>query len=354
MHVFRTRNVHSVLPEAIRYMAAEGQLRDSRNGPVLVAPCPVTTLYERPRERVLFWPQRDGNPFFHLFESLWMLSGRDDVAFPAHYASNIRSYSDDGVVLHGAYGKRWRDWFHPADGVPGDADQLRVIAEKLAANPDDRRCVLQMWDGYVDLCHEGKDVPCNTNIYFGRNKSGALDMTVCCRSNDMIWGAYGANAVHMSVLQEFMAAAIGCPVGHYWQLSNNFHAYLKTFEPLRGLADEAADTFRGEHNPYAVGSVEPFPLVATPVTAWLEDLAMYLEHGPIVGLRDPFFRRVVTPMHHAHAAYSVKNDPARYDKALEIIHQCQATDWRLACTEWLVRRREKATIKKPSPQKELT
>ena len=32
-----------------------------------------------------------------------------------------------------------------------------------------------------------------------------LCMTVCNRSNDMLWGAYGANVVHMSMLQEFVA-----------------------------------------------------------------------------------------------------------------------------------------------------
>lgn len=346
MHVIDVRNVQQALPEGLRLLQTEGQLRETRNGKALVVPGPVTTLFRKPRERVLFWPARDANPFLHLMECLWMISGRDDVAFLSKFSKNMANYSDDGVVLHGAYGKRWRDWFHPADGIAGNADQLNTIVQKLHDNPDDRRCVLSMWDGFVDLCHVGKDLPCNTHIYFSRDKDGALDMTVCNRSNDVIWGAYGANAVHMSFLQEFMASAIGCPVGRYWQMSNNYHAYVKVFEPISHLADEAADTYRGQNDPYEIHQVEPFPIVSTPVKEWQQDLLMFLSHGPIVGLRDPFFRRVVGPMWHAHGAFSAKSDPDRFDKALEIMDQCKASDWRVACLEWIVRRQQSYNLKR--------
>lgn len=59
-----------------------------------------------------------------------------------------------------------------------------------------------------------------------------LDLTVCCRSNDAIWGAHGANAVHFSILQEYLAARIGVGVGKLYQLSNNYHGYLDKMQPL--------------------------------------------------------------------------------------------------------------------------
>ena len=52
-----------------------------------------------PCERVLLYPERNANPFFHLYESLWMLAGRNDVAGPARYAKNMNNYSDNGVTL---------------------------------------------------------------------------------------------------------------------------------------------------------------------------------------------------------------------------------------------------------------
>ena len=63
-------------------------------------------------------------------------------------------------------------------------------------------------------------------------------MTVTNRSNDMIWGAYGANAVHMSVLLEYMAGMLGYGVGAYYQFSNNLHAYTSVLDKLEGMQAE--------------------------------------------------------------------------------------------------------------------
>lgn len=330
MRVVDVRNVHAALPEGIRQLALFGEQRTSRNGEVLVMPTPTTTRYRWPRERVIFHPDRDANPFFHFIEALWMLAGRNDVGFLMPYVQRMLDYSDDGKTLHGAYGYRWRVYF--------GFDQLGHVATALRENPEDRRNVVQMWDVGQDLGRDGKDLPCNTHMYFTRASSGALDMTVCCRSNDLIWGAYGANAVHFSMLQEYMAAAIGCEVGEYWQMSNNFHAYVKVFDPLRHLINQTADSFHSPPNPYTDGLVEPYPMVQTPVAQWQQELAMFLDEGIVLGMRDPFFRRVARPIVAAHLAYREGRGPERYGVALEILQQCEATDWRLACEEWIERR----------------
>ena len=71
-----------------------------------------------------------------------------------------------------------------------------------------------MWDGSCDLDTHHNDLPCNTHIYF-RVVDGKLNMTVCNRSNDVIWGMTGANAVHMTMLQELIAAEADIPIGSY-------------------------------------------------------------------------------------------------------------------------------------------
>src|SRR5690349_8491532 len=134
MHVINARNVNYALAEGIHHLSEVGVKRESRNGPVMMAPTPVTTVYERPLERVLFWMERDANPYFHLYESLWMLAGRHDVAPLVRYDKQMQEYSDDGKILHAAYGHRWRKAF--------DVDQLELIARALKANPNDRRQVL--------------------------------------------------------------------------------------------------------------------------------------------------------------------------------------------------------------------
>ena len=68
MQVIEVRNVHDALLRGLELLEVHGITRDSRNGPVRESECPVTTVYHRPQERVLFWEQRDGNPFFHFME----------------------------------------------------------------------------------------------------------------------------------------------------------------------------------------------------------------------------------------------------------------------------------------------
>jgi thymidylate synthase len=338
MQVLAVRNAHKALPEAVHMLKHYGSRRSSRNGDALVMSSPVTTVFRRPMERVLFWPERDANPFFHLMESLHMVGGRNDVDFLTRYVRRMADFSDDGTSFHGAYGFRWRKHFDvDGGGRPGLPDQLPIIIDRLTRMPEDRRCVLTMWDPVADLGVDSRDLPCNTQIYFGRNASGALDMTVLCRSNDAVLGALGANVVHMSFLQEFMASSIGCEVGRYWQVSNNYHAYVgNDWEKVADL-DTMIEGYSGLRPcPYELGEVVPYPIMSVTRKVWEEDLAIFLAEGPITGFREPFFHQVVTPMHHAHAAYRAKD----YAAALEIIAQCQATDWHQACTEWLLRRRK--------------
>lgn len=340
MHVIRVRNVQEALPVGLRHLEEVGIDRNSRNGPVKLFPGPVTTVYERPRERVIYHQERDANPFFHLFESLWMLAGRDDVKYVAHFVKRMKTFSDDGKTLHGAYGKRWLDWF----GADLDAsstmyqDQLLNAIEALKHNPDDRRQVISMWDGHVDpnvAAAGGKDVPCNTHIYVWVDTDGRLSMTLSNRSNDMVWGAYGANAVHFSYLQEFLATGVGVEVGRFYQVSNNLHAYHDTLKGVESLGRMAVF-----EDPYSEGLVEPYPLVSTDIKTWREDLSVFFDIGPAPGLRDPFFRRVAIPMWLAHEAYKSSDDIERFELAFHNLSQCHAADWRMAANEWLVRRFE--------------
>ena len=325
MLVIEARNVQYALFEGLNLLSTWGRPRSSRNGDVLVADSPVMTEYKAPRERVLFWPAREANPFFHLAEALWMLNGGNDVASMAWYVKHMAEFSDDGKTFHGAYGYRWLYKFH--------FDQLEMIIRRLVEGPEDRRCVLQMWDAHLDLNATSKDVPCNTHVYFTRNWHGALDMTVCCRSNDIIWGAYGANAVHFSMLQEFMAAGIGCAVGSYWQLSNNFHAYRKVFDPLLAAYN------RDQLDMSLVGDqyhkrVCPYPLVSTDLKSWRLDLYAFITNYPNRPFIDPFFTEVAMPMRQAHKLYK----DGDLEGAIDIAGTICAQDWTVACCEWLERR----------------
>ncbi len=341
MYTLSTRNVNSAVSWGLDYLLRAGIEEPSRNGKVLVAPGPVMTIYNEPRERVLFSPLRDANPFFHLMESLWMLSGRNDIAFPVQFNKRFAEYSDDGKTAWGAYGWRWREFF--------GYDQLASIVDELRRNPASRRCVLAMWNAMPKSTGEsiydyqtdhddlhiarsgGKDVPCNTHAYFDC-RGGKLNMTVCTRSNDAIWGAYGANAVHFSILQEYMAEQVGVPMGLYRQMSNNFHAYLDVYsrEKIAAIADEA-----GKTNMYNVwpALTNPYPLSSTDEN-FVIDLELFLDKAQVDYSRKTFFSQIAGPMHGAW--FARKN--GRPDVAATLLATMPDCDWRFAAIEWMKRR----------------
>ena len=96
MKVISARNVNDAWPAALDLINREGISRPSRNGPVLVHPEPVTTVYSHPKEHVLFDPVRNHNPVFAVHEALWMLAGRDDATFLDRYVSGDAYANCDG------------------------------------------------------------------------------------------------------------------------------------------------------------------------------------------------------------------------------------------------------------------
>ena len=353
MYTLNVRNVHEALPKAIKLLREIGERQESRNGPVLVAPLPVATLYRQPCERVLFWGQRDSNPYFHFFESLWMLAGRNDVEFPAAFAKQLGAYSDDGKTIPGAYGYRWRHYF--------DHDQLEWVIARFMKDRNDRRVVLTMWDGYDDPYKAdagSADVPCNTQAYFRILDNPILGypelcMQVNCRSNDIFWGAYGANAVHFSFLQEYLASMLRIGVGWYIQNSFNWHGYLDFIgkmerRPAENNTDDLFAAAGGGNimNPYEAPSkqwphVVAHSLVEQP-TNFDNDLRDFLAFpASEVGWSNRFFQFTAQPLWNSHVAYKKGN----FDDAEHFAGECASVDWRVACLDWLERRREASARK---------
>lgn len=319
MQSITARNVNTALPETLWWLHVAGVMEQSRNGPVRVAPEPFCITYQRPTERVLFNAVRDANPFFHFFEALWMLAGRDDVAFVAQFNKRMNTYSDDGIRLHGAYGRRWRR----------PRDQLHAIINLLRADPLTRRAVLQIWDSAKDLwTQHSKDLPCNAQAFFDV-RNGALNMMVCNRSNDAVWGLLGANAVHFSFLQEYIAAGVGVPVGVYRQFTNNLHIYTEN-EVVRRLHFEDGTPHVAVTDFYSEGAVQTLPLLQPGETLAQLDTDLhhlrFLDTGEKYVCR--FFNELVVPM---YALWQNRQPTAILSN----------NDWYTAGTQWCARRRTK-------------
>jgi hypothetical protein len=319
MHM-TSHNVPTALEDLSWRLKTSAVQEASRNGDVLTLPYPLLLTIQNPTQRVVLCPKRDANPFFHVAETVWMFGGSQGVEFLTLFNKRMSEYSDDGVTFHGAYGHRWRHHFY--------RDQIADVIEQLAADPTTRRAVISMWDAEVDGVGNSKDYPCNTHVYF-RVLSGALTMTVCNRSNDIVWGMLGANTVHLTYLHELIARAIGQPVGPYHVLTNNPHTYLANpfTEQLLGLyAATDGYTSRG---------LTPYPLLAPDedYSVLLNDCKRAVMQPRDSTFKSSWMREVYGPIRDLW--FGRRRNAPGWAQHLERV---RATDWRAACQEWIERR----------------
>jgi hypothetical protein len=220
-----------------------------------------------------------------------------------------------------------------------------------------------MWNVEDDLLKidATKDVCCNTCVYFSiredrppvhvddferGNAWKYLDMTVCNRSNDLVLGCFGANAVHFSFLQEYMAACIGVQVGVYNQFTNNLHVYTNNWQPKEWLNNWMYGS-GGDYYKYksSYPTYTAVPLVKDPATFDKEvvDFVEAFRDGTTHSyvFSEPFLNEVAAPACRAFQSYKARH----FECALRHAESIEATDWRKDCYEWLKRRHKKALTK---------
>jgi hypothetical protein len=228
-----------------------------------------------------------------------------------------------------------------------ETDQLKIIIDQLKRKPESRRCVLSIWNVEDDLLKidTTKDACCNTHAYFSirtkdttteankvyRTHIPVLDMTVCNRSNDLIWGLLGANTVHFGFLLEYMAACIGVEVGVQTHFTNNLHVYTERYKPNEWLVDL-------EPNHYAHPRTAPLrfvSLVYDPET-FDREVVEFIDNADWTrNWEEPFLQTVASPMCWAFELHKKRS----YSEALKAIALVASDDWRLAGTQWIERRR---------------
>lgn len=337
MKVVRVRNVNYALEDLRRSVEKVNPQhrwvkRSSRNGDVLEVDSPVATVYEMPWERIAFSAVRDCNVFFQFFEALWILAGRDDVAMLKIFNPRMALYSDDGVRFHAAYGHRLRSHF----GI----DQLKVAADMLSNSRDTRRVALSIWDPSTDLGTETVDLPCNDMIFFKIRNDGfndRLDMTVCCRSNDALWGAYGTNVVQFSMLHQILCEEAKLCAGEYTQMSDSLHVYCdnEVWKRMQQSYDFHACL-------YTTDEAKIVPILrGMPLWAFLSDCDEFCRYivdrksYHLDRIQSLFLLEVAMPLLHVWTLYKEGNLPL----AIEEMDKLDTMiDWNRAAMMWLLRR----------------
>jgi len=347
---------------------------------------PVVTQYQFPCECILFNRFRQINPFFHFFESLWILAGRNDVEFLRQFNEKVVDFSDNGGQFHGAYGYRLRKLERiviPSykrtiiDTITIKRDQLVEIVKLLKRDPSSRQGVLQIWDPIIDLNVESSDIPCNTTAYF-KIRGNYLNMSVFCRSNDLIWGAYGTDCVQFSTIQQYLAMKLGLSVGTYHHWSDSLHVYIERpdWELYSSMAEcgrlLAEDPYlTGDIIPrYIIGDADQFDLDMELFFHIWKELCANIDHiyginlcpGPmrndnyewyhdlIDRFDHPYFRTAVIPMfvmwryHLCWKKYGKLPKHHTPIKDLLYSHDDLRCDWILAAVRWLFKKEHKEVL----------
>lgn len=331
-------NVNEAFPRGIQLLHELGIQQPSQHGDTLEMDQPVSVMYLNPRERILFDKDRASNPFLNLFEALWIIAGRNDVAFLQRLVGRMATYSDDGVTYYGAYGWRLKNRLGNGTEPATSCDQIKKAIERLTKNPNDRQVVLTIRDP-GDMFYVGKDQPCNLMMAL-KVRQGKLNVHVFNRSNDFIWGMTGTNVVQFSMLQEYLAGRIGVEVGTYHQTTDSMHVYVN--EQWEKLKNKRCGHYL---DPYENGDVKPYDMMQK-AGVWDDDLKHFfnlVDRNMPVGntttvFATPFFREVVAPLWRAFEEYELYRETKAKEQlsdAISFANTAADCDWKYAAVMWL-------------------
>lgn len=246
-------SINSFLIGASKLLLAEGVKRETRGYVCFELPEPAMFKITNPRAREITIPERKWFKTLPYAESLWIASGRNDMAYIVHYLPRMMEFSDDGAYMRGGYGPRYRDYNGEIEDYrietinvrqPGSVDQLRYVTECFKADKETRRAVMSFGDPMKDDFDENgvlkisKDIPCTRELHFMKqSRCDKLDLIVRMRSNDLIWGASGVNVFNYTFMLEYVAAILGLEVGNYYHIADNLHYYDRHSDLVSKLAE---------------------------------------------------------------------------------------------------------------------
>lgn len=241
-HNFRYETINQALPSLFKELGYQGAHVPSRNGNTLELAFTSITL-DRSTDREILVPGRKHNLAAQIAETMWVLSGRNDIEWLSRYLPRAADYSDDGITWRGGYGQRIRNWQNGHDG--DTIDQVGYVIDLLRRDPGTRQAVIGIYDPAIDT-EPGKDIPCNDFLHF-LQRDGILDLHIFVRSNDVMWGWSGINVFEWSSLLEIVAGMAGMEVGALHFSVSSFHLYEAHWLKASQIVDDAGPVYVGQH-----------------------------------------------------------------------------------------------------------
>lgn len=236
-------------------------LQDGQAVPSVMDPTSPASSFgnaDRPSIEILGYSFEVKNPYACLVDSearplrlpycigsfLWTLAGSNDLEHLQSYHPDARNFSDDGISLSGAFGKRLFRYHN-------EIDQISAIVERLQSDPTSRRTFAAICDA-DDNVRRSREYPCSIGIqYFLRE--GLLHTISYMRAQHALL-ILPYDAFLFMGLQCLVAARLGVAVGTYRHFCGTFHIYeaeRKFAErvlsaPLRSIEFGRADGSKAE------------------------------------------------------------------------------------------------------------
>ncbi len=219
-------NYTEFLVSTLDIVLKEGKIHNSRNGESKeLRDVLVKIKNNRRRDPLIF--NRLNNPLATIVETLWVITGNNNVKWLSNFLPRALDYSDDGKIWRNAYGPKLRNW--------QGKDQLLSVYNELSQNMESRRAVLNIYDAESCLYINSKDIACNLvlNFYVRDNK---LHLNVMSRSMDILWGSL-VNFYEWSILQEMLAIWLKIEVGDYSHFITSLHLYESHYKRAQLIVD---------------------------------------------------------------------------------------------------------------------
>ena len=163
---------------------------------------------------------------FALAEFAWILAGRNDVASIARFNKNIVHYSDDTIIMGGAYGERL-------------GGQIYSMIRRISNDKHTRQACAVIWNAN-DSSESSKDHPCNVFLQF-MIRNDRLNLTVTSRSSDLMTGL-PIDTFHWQFLlhivrNELLPVYPELKVGHVIYNLTSLHVYDVDRQALENITD---------------------------------------------------------------------------------------------------------------------
>jgi hypothetical protein len=312
---------------AFTELTEHGERAAPRGQPTLEVGLAALTL-GAPGRRLAAVYGRQLNPFLILAEILWILAGRDDVAFVSRFSGRIAGYAPtEGNIFPDAYGPRLRRG--------GGVNQLAAVIDVLRRDRDTRRALMSFWVPAVDSVAGAHAVPCNIALDFKLRDDG-LRLTVFNRSNDLHIGLL-FNLAQFGLLAEVVASRLGVTVVRQTHVSTSLHVYTESqiHQRLLGRGIQAAPLY--DHvDPLPVGALDDGMLGKACSRLDSEEPA-----DPRVPLEwcidSPWLTGAVLLLD-AHRAFEAGREIDDYTTALALLARVVRCDWWVLAAEMFARR----------------